>query len=388
MSRDLVLITISLFTWGAGEGMFIYFQPLYLQKWGADPLQIGAILSAAGLAMAVSLSPAGYLADQIGSRPVMWIAWVMGCIATGIMALAGSLPVFTAGLILYGLTGFVSAPMNSYITSVRGKLSVERALSYVMAVYSFGAVLGPAVGGWVGETFGLGAVYRIAALIFLVSTLVVFTLRRAPQGVTAQPVKANSPHLLRNPRFAGLLALISLTMFTLYLPQPLTSVFLQGERGLSLAAIGQLGSIGSLGNAILMLALGHLSAPLGLFTGQALVGLFALLIWRGDQFSLYALGYFALGGYRLSRSMALAYARRLVNAHEVGLAYGLIETGNALGAILAPTAAGLLYFHAPETVFTASLAGIGIMLAVNLLYFGRRQRGASTQTIVPGDTRG
>ena len=46
MNRNLLLVAISLFTWGVGEGLFIYFQPLYLQQWGADPLMIGAVLSA------------------------------------------------------------------------------------------------------------------------------------------------------------------------------------------------------------------------------------------------------------------------------------------------------------------------------------------------------
>lgn len=41
MSRDLLLVAFSLFIWGIGEGMFTYFQPIYLQQWGADPLQLG-----------------------------------------------------------------------------------------------------------------------------------------------------------------------------------------------------------------------------------------------------------------------------------------------------------------------------------------------------------
>ena len=50
MARDLILIAISLFTWGLGESAFFSFQPLYLQQLGADPLRIGAILGGYGLA--------------------------------------------------------------------------------------------------------------------------------------------------------------------------------------------------------------------------------------------------------------------------------------------------------------------------------------------------
>jgi len=66
MNRDLRLVALSMSIWGVGEGMFFYFQPLYIQQLGADPVQIGAILGAAGLAAAVALIPAGALADAIG----------------------------------------------------------------------------------------------------------------------------------------------------------------------------------------------------------------------------------------------------------------------------------------------------------------------------------
>ena len=54
MSRDLILVSISLFTWGIGEGMFYMFQPLYLQQWGASPVLIGALLGGMGAAMAAA----------------------------------------------------------------------------------------------------------------------------------------------------------------------------------------------------------------------------------------------------------------------------------------------------------------------------------------------
>jgi len=106
MNRNLLLVAISLFAWGVGEGLFIYFQPLYLQQLGADPLLTGAVFGAMGIAMAVSQIPAGYLSDRIGARTLMWASWLLGAISAWVMALANSLPVFIVGLILYGLHRF------------------------------------------------------------------------------------------------------------------------------------------------------------------------------------------------------------------------------------------------------------------------------------------
>lgn len=375
MTRDLVLVAFSLFTWGVGEGMFIYFQSLYLERWGADPVRIGIILGAMGISMAVAQAPAGYLADRVGTRPVMWASWILGSIAAGVMALAPSLAVFVTGMLLYGLTSFVIAPMNSYITSVRGKWSVQRALTSVSAMFNLGAVIGPLAGGLLAERFDLATVYRISTVIFVLSTAIILMARRPPVEDHQESHQALKPNLLKNTRFAGLLVIIFITMFALYLPQPLTPNFLQNQHSLSLAAIGQLGAVNSLGNALLQLLLGGLKAPIGFLTGQVLVGLFALAIWQGTGMLWFSAGYFFLGGYRLARMMALAYARTLVKVSETGLAYGLVETSNATAVIAAPLAAGFLYQTAPHAVYIASLAALTIVLTVN--FFTIRSQSAS-----------
>jgi len=138
MDRNLLLVTLAMGTWGVGEGFFIYFQPLYLQQWGADPLLIGGIFGAMGVAMALAQIPAGYLSDRLGSRNIMWLSWILGTVSAWTMALANSLPLFVVGIIFYGLAGFVLAPMNSYITNVRGNLSIGRAIAIPAGIYSLG----------------------------------------------------------------------------------------------------------------------------------------------------------------------------------------------------------------------------------------------------------
>ncbi|MCF6278121.1 MAG: MFS transporter, partial [Anaerolineales bacterium] len=117
MNPILLKVAAALFTWGLGEGIFFFFQPLYLAELGADPLAIGAILGGAGMAMTLVHIPAGYLADKIGRRPLLRIAWAGGLSFSIIMASARTLPVFVAGLILYSFTAFVISPLNSYVTA-------------------------------------------------------------------------------------------------------------------------------------------------------------------------------------------------------------------------------------------------------------------------------
>jgi MFS family permease len=371
MSRDLLLIIISLFTWGVGEGMFIYFQPLYLQQWGAAPLAIGAILGASGIAMTVAQAPAGYLSDRIGTRPVMWASWILGTGAAWFMALAGSIDLFSIGLIIYGLTSFVLAPMNSYITGARGKWSVGRAITVTGGFFQLGSVIGPLVGGAIGQSYGLKTVYVIGASILAISTLIILFVR--PQPVHTEVHAAGRGRLLRDGRFVTFICIMFVAVFATYLPQPLTANFLQNQRGLPLVAIGQLGSLTSLGNALLSLGLGHLNAGIVFLVGQVLVAVFSLLLWKGTGMLWYGIGSFFFAGYRLCRSMSIALTRPLVEHSEIGLAYGLLETANAGSLILAPLVAGALYQIDPTTIYPVSIGLLAITFCVSAWYlFGSR----------------
>lgn len=365
MTRDLLLVSISLFTWGVGEGMYFYFQPLYLEKLGATPFIIGAILSANGIAMTLAQIPGGYLADRYGPRPLMWAAWIMGAISTTIMAFSGSLPMFVAGYLLYGLTSSVLAPMNSYITRVRGTWPVQRALTFPSAMFHLGAVIGPIIGGWVGEQYSFSMVYKISAGIFFLSSAVILCIRPVQPTPNTQVVKNGS--LLQNRAFLVMLGLVFASMTVLYLPLSLTPNFLQNQIGLDLRAIGYLGSVGSLGNAVFALVLGSLHPSTGFIIGQTFVALAALLFRVGKVIPAFAGGYFFFGGYRLSRSMVLALTRDLVHPSEIGLAYGFIETANALSVILAPFLAGILYEWNPVAMYSYGLLAITAVLLVSVL---------------------
>ncbi|MCK5783897.1 MAG: MFS transporter, partial [Desulfobacterales bacterium] len=180
MNPALLILAAGLFTWGLGEGIFFFFQPLYLAELGADPLEIGTILGGAGVAMTLVHIPAGYLADKFGRRPLIRTAWASGLIFSIVMASARTLPLFVIGLIFYSFTTFVISPLNSYVTAARGKLSVERVLTFISAVFSLGMVLGPLLGGWLGDRFGLRSLYIVASGIFVISTTLIFSLPPQP----------------------------------------------------------------------------------------------------------------------------------------------------------------------------------------------------------------
>ncbi len=372
MNRSLLWLGAALFTWGMGEGMFLMFQPIYLQQLGADPIQIGVILGASGAVMTLAHIPAGYLSDVIGRRPMLIASWSTGVVAALIMALANHITVFVIGMLLYGFTAFVVSPMDSYVTAARGNWSVARAITFMSMAYNAGAVLGPITGGLLGDRFGLHFVYFISTSVFAVSTILI-------QFIAPQPRDHHDPEnppqsLLTNGRYLGMLSVFFVVAFAAYLPQPLTPNFLQNQRGLSLSLIGELGSIGSLGSTALNFLLGLFEARLGFVFGQLGVAAFSFLLWRGTGFGWFAVGYFLLGGFRALRGIGVAQVRPYVHESQMGLAYGIAETLGSATVLLAPPLAGYLYSIDPALMYPASLVLIGLGLVISLIFVPRTKK--------------
>ena len=364
MSRDLKIVSAAMLLWGFGEGLFFIFQPIYIQQLGADPILIGTILGINGLVMALAQIPSGYLADKIGRRPLMWFSFIAGFLATFIMAWAPTLGFFVAGLLLYGLTSSVLAPLNTYIQSVRGRWSVGKAVSFVFAMYNLGGVLGPVVGGVLGERFDLRSVYFFSAGIFTLSAIIILFAK--DQSKDEVPSIAGDGHLLQNKRFVGMLGLSFLVMVAVVLPQPFAANFLQNQQSLSISQIGRLGSIGALGSVLLMLVLGHLKTGYAMLIGEVAVMFYAALLWLGGGIFWYGLGFFFLGGFRLCRAMTVALVQPLVRKHEVGLAFGFVESLNSLAMMVAPILAGVLYNWQPISVFPVAVGVLGMTALLTL----------------------
>ena len=363
MKRDLILVGTAMFAWGLGEGLFIFFQPIYLEQLGADPIMIGTILGGFGLAMTISHIPAGYLADRIGRKPLMVAAWFSGAVATWTMAVANSLSIFIVGLFLYGMTLFVMSPLQSYLTAARGKLSVGRVITLMSAGFNLGAVIGPLLGGWIGDQYGLRQSYIVAGVIFFISLIVISFI--SPQPVERPPASDGGKRWFFSPRYVTYMGVIFLAIFAMYLPQPLSPNYLSNQGGFDLSQIGLLFSVSSIGVVVLNLLLGSMPALRGFLFGQAAVALFTLILWWESGMAWYLLGFFMLGGFRTARNLGMAQVRELVPSAKMGLAYGLSETVSATAIILAPILAGFLYTQNPTLMYALGFGLIIISIYVS-----------------------
>ncbi len=372
MNRSLVWLGLALFTWGIGEAMFMMFQPIYLQKLGAEPITIGWILGAAGLIMTLVHIPSGHISDRVGRKPLLVAGWLFGILSAFTMAIANNLFGFAIGIFLYAVTAFVISPLDSYLTAARGKWSVARVITFSGICFNAGAVVGPYTGGWIGDHFGLKSVYAIAAVIFAFSTIFIFMIE--PQPRDQHDPETPPAGLMTNWRYLGFLAIFFIVALATYLPQPLTPNFLENQRGLSLTQIGILGSIGGIGNTLFNFVLGMLDARLGFLLGQLGVAAYAALLWQGTGMGWFAVAYFMLGGFRVARGLGIAMVRPLVHESQMGLAYGIAETVGSVTTLLAPPIVGYLYARDPFIMYPIGLIVIMIGFGMSLIFIPRSRR--------------
>ena len=382
MTRDLRLVGASLLCWGIGEGLFYIFLPLYLKELGADPARIGLILGLSTAAMAVTHIPAGTLADLFGRRALMIAGWAVGAIASAVMYAATGMPLFIAGMLLYGFTGFVLSPLNSYVISARGRLTPARALGFIGSLFHTGAILGSLAGGLIGQRVGLRYVFLGATCLFLVSTSFLFFARH-------QPVEAPEGHhryrpLLRNASFGRFLGIAGLATLALFLGTPLAPNYLQEVHHIRLEEIGLYGSLVELSIVLLSQLLPRLGSRRGLVIAHVLVAVGLLSLWRGASAYWFGLGYFLTGAFRTARLLLTAQADTYLQRSQIGLAYGILETVASVMMVLAAPIAGRLYAIRPSLPFEAALVLIVVSLLAQAGGLPPGLRPATAPAEVPG----
>ena len=161
MSRDLKLITLALFLWGSGEGLFFYIEPLYMEQLGATPQQVGAVLGLAAFLAACSFIPGGLLADRFDAKKVMIWGWAIGAVASLGMGLASTWQVFVPWILLYNVSAYCIPVINTYIAEASGDMPLEHTITVTFAGYAAGSIVSPFIGGRLSEAFGTAPLFSI-----------------------------------------------------------------------------------------------------------------------------------------------------------------------------------------------------------------------------------
>ena len=369
LNRDQRLLALSFLLWGVGMSLFFYIQPLYIAELGATPEQIGYVLSLSGVVVTALYIPMGGWADRHGRKPVMIAGWSLGVVAALGMALAPDWRWLIPAQIVYWLANFSMPAANGHIAASVRPDQAGRIFSIIWGFSSVGSVVSPALGGWIGDQFGLRTVYGCSAIMFGLSTLMLVFLRDQPIE-PHRPALVSAPRrLLFNPAFISQIVLALLIFFAIDLGQVLTPKFMQDVRGLSLTQIGWLGTISAAGIVVFVFLFGQLPTgrPWAVFLCQVMT-VSAVGLWLVSPVpAVIGLAYFIHGSDRVVRPSLLGRLSRSLDASTMSLGYGFYETALRLGLAISPYVAGRLYTQNPTWPMYASIAGLAV--AMTLTWF-------------------
>lgn len=391
MNRALTVILMTLLLDAVGMGLVFPILPgLLAELAGAEATSrhYGGLL-AVYAAMQFLFSPVlGALSDRFGRRPVL-LASLAGAAADYVlMALAPSLAWFYVGRVLSGITGASMAVGTAYITDVTPEPDRARRYGQMGAAMGLGFVVGPLIGGALGE-WSLRAPFVAAAVMNAVNLLVAWrALPESNQHRTARldlaklnafsglhRLKGRAPLL----PLVGVFAVIALVS---QVPAALWILYGQARYGWTAWVAGlSLACYGGLHAASQAFVTGPMVARLGerraLLAGMAADGAGFVLIGLATAgwmpFALLPL--FAAGGLTLPALQAML-ARQVDEQHQ-GELQGLLASLTSLigigGPLLVTAGFAATQHSAPGAVWM--VAAVVYLLALPLL-FSRRARGA------------
>jgi DHA1 family multidrug resistance protein-like MFS transporter len=367
LSRDNLLILISMLLWGSGEGLWYYVQPLYIKSLGADSLEIGLVMSVGPVLMVLGFVPVGILADRYGRKSVMVGGSLMGALSVVLLALAGDWRQSIPGFLLYFGSGCCLPAIQSYVAHASDGRDLNRTFSLVYAAFALGLIVFPTIGGWLAEAGGFALPLMLAALFYAASTTMIVLVHEQPIARSVQA--AGFGDVWSNKRLVSICALSVVVFLALYLGQPFAPNYLQEVVGIDLSWIGFMGSAYALGATVLGVVLGRLSEGIsGFILGQALVGVSLILMLNTAAIPMLSVAFFLRGAYNACKALALGLAGQVMGETNAGLAYGLLNSAIGTSMVVAPYVAAWLYTARPDLPFLAAAGMIAVTMVLSVLF--------------------
>jgi multidrug resistance protein len=146
MKGKLTVLMVTAFVDMLGLIIVYPLLPFYATRLGANAAVVGALVAAFSIAQLISAPAWGFMSDRYGRRPAILVGLLVSAVAYVIFAFAGSIWVLFISRIVQGLGGGTIGVVQAYVTDITEGKDRAKALGWLSAVTSLGAVIGPAIG--------------------------------------------------------------------------------------------------------------------------------------------------------------------------------------------------------------------------------------------------
>jgi MFS transporter, DHA1 family, tetracycline resistance protein len=322
----------------------------------------------------------GLISDRFGRRPVLLISNFGMAVDYLFMALAPTLIFLWIGRVISGITAASFSTANAYIADVTPEAKRAKAYGFIGAAWSLGFLIGPAIGGMLGD-IDLRLPFYVAAGLAAANWLYGFFIlpeslppeKRQPRFDWRKANPVGSVQLLR--RYPDLTVLATVSFLYQLAHVVLSTVFVlytgfrygwsPGTMGLAMMATGAANMV------VQSLLVGRIVERIGergaLLTGLAAFTAGFLIYAMAPTGGLYLLGapvfaFSALVGPGLQGLMT-----RQVDPSEQGQLQGANSSLIGIAALIGPSLFGLSFAFAVKHNAALHLPGLPILIAAALV---------------------
>ncbi|KMW56074.1 Tetracycline efflux protein TetA [Candidatus Rhodobacter oscarellae] len=381
-SLPITFILITVVIDSMGIGLIMPVMPDLIREIGGGDLANaaiwGGVLSAVFAVMQFLFGPVvGNLSDRFGRRPVLLVALFVMALDYIVMAMAGAMWLLLLGRVVGGITAATQSTAAAYMADISKPEEKAANFGLISAAFGAGFVLGPLIGGLLGELGTRAPFYAAAALAglnlvfgyFVLPETVDDRIRRPFQWRRANPFGAFSS-VGRLPGLTALLVLFFVYQVAFFVYPAVWAYFARAQFGWEDGMVGV--SLAAFGIAMVVVQAGLIRLILSRL-GERMTILFGLLFNAGTFLimSVLASGTIALILTPLTALGAVVtpalqgMMSRAVSDDAQGELQGVLTSAGAVAMIVSP-----LLMTQTFAYFTAESAPIylpGAPFAVSML---------------------
>ena len=391
--RRLMIVCVAALVLSFGIGLTSPVVSLYAQSFGVSTSLVGVYITIFALGRILVTIPAGRAADRWGRRALLGIGPLIIAMAAFGQASIESFWALVAFRLLHGI-GSALAMSAIYLSVADLTTTAERGriTGLFHTAILGGLTLGPAVGGFVADRWGLtGPFYGTVIVSLLTGPFLWFYLPERPNAAAiaeaadgeAPPPPTTAPktapaktadRLWRDPNFA-LVALAGFSIFVARAGARDTILPLLGHDVLRLGAqeLGVVFTVMAAMNLVAVPIAGQVADRMGrkpaIFIGLLVIAGSNLLLGVTQSYAWFVAGSLLMGfGKGFSEPATMVYMTDISPAGRYGTSYGLFLTLRDVGLLLGPVILGRIADL--STLRVPLIVNAGITLLVGLMFVG------------------
>lgn len=368
-------IAASTLAGGCAVGVLFPVMPIFVKELGLSSADFGIVVSVIGLSRLALNIPAAWITDRYGRRTTLIGGPVISAVGMGLTSFASNLAELATFRFITGMGGsFQMTGAQMYLADISTKENRARTMAPMGIAFATGATLGPGVGGFLSEAYGLRApfLFVTAAICSVVALNYKLIPETRPPSMTreAKPlwqefksVSSQWRPLLQNSDMRRMLGL----HMTYWAAQSgcvwtLLPLFASDKFSLSVSQLGgmfaMMSCIGIVGlgpSAYISDKLGrkYTIAPATLLVSAAL----CMMPYASTQTELFSLVALFATGSTLFNSTPSAFVADITSEETRGQGLALLRSAGDAGLFVGASSFGALaHYTSPEVTFGCASA--------------------------------